>query len=270
MKNPLDHGVVLVTGASAGIGQELARACAGRARVVVLLARRQRRLDALAVELRARHPELVVDVVRCDLADLAALEQIVAGIEARHGAIDVLINNAGAGHNALLEATSWPAIERVIQLNAVVPMWLIHRVLPGMVDRASGGILNIGSGAGVTAMPGEAAYTSSKHFVHGLSSTLTLELEGTGVWITEVLPGPVRTEFDEVAGIGEEGGGLPHGFRITAERCACDAIDAFDRRAPVCYPGTAYRWLMRVRGAIPARLERRTMRKRARALRGRN
>jgi len=237
--------------------------------VVVLLARRRQRLDALADELRERHSTLVVDVVSCDLADLAALEQAVSGVEAHHGAIDVLINNAGAGHNGLLETTSWSAIERVIQVNAVVPMWLIHRLLPGMVDRGSGGILNIGSGAGVTPMPGEVAYTSSKHFVHGLSSTLALELESTGVRITEVLPGPVDSEFDEVAGIGDEGGGLPDAFRITAERCARESIEAFDRGALVCYPGTAYRWLMRVRGAIPARLERSAMRKRARSLRAR-
>lgn len=269
MKSPIDRGVVLVTGASAGIGQELARACAGRARVLVLLARRQQRLEELSDELRRRHPALVVEIVVCDLADVSALERAIASVEVRHGDIDVLVNNAGVGHNALFETTSWSAIERVIQINAIVPLWLAHRLLPGMVERASGGILNIGSGAGVTPMPGEAAYTSSKHFVHGLSTTLALELEGTGVRITEVLPGPVATEFDEVAGIGEEGGGLPKVFRISAERCAHEAIRAFDRGALICYPGTAYRWLMRARGALPAQLQRGALRGRARLLRSR-
>jgi short-subunit dehydrogenase len=220
--SPFDNGIVLVTGASSGIGREIARQLAPRARTLILVARRRERLEALRVELLEMHPELRVEVVACDLADISASTVAVNEVVARLGAIDVFVNNAGSSTHGLFERVAWDKMDQLIRTNVTTPLWITRRLVPDMVARGHGGLLVIGSGAGVAPMLGEATYSGSKHFIHGLTETLRLELCSTGVRVTEVCPGPVTTEFDASAGIdaaGSWGGGL----RITAEQCAREA-----------------------------------------------
>ena len=268
-KPPIDNGRVLVTGASAGIGRELARQFAPRARAMTLVARRRDRLDELRNELLARRHGLEVEVEPCDLADLAAVEALCARVLQRPEGIDVLVNNAGLGDLALYEEADWARIERIVRVNVLAPALLTRRILPGMVARGRGGILNVGSGAGLNPIPGAAIYAGSKHFIDGWTESLRAELDGTGVIVTQVAPGPVRTEFDEAAGIPE--GGMAAGadafMAISAEQAAREAIAGFDNGDALVLPGWKYKLAMAVQGRAPQGLRRamaRTMGRRVR------
>src|SRR5262249_43259366 len=138
MRPPLDGSVILITGASAGIGHALARRLAPHARALVLVARRADRLSALDLELRARHSHLRVLPVPCDITDRAAVDAMLAGLEREVSAVDVLINNAGMGDYGMYEQSAWPKIERLIQLNVIALAYLTRRLLPAMVARGRG------------------------------------------------------------------------------------------------------------------------------------
>jgi short-subunit dehydrogenase len=169
---PLDGGNVLVTGASSGIGRELAVLLAGRARAVVLLARRTALLEQLRDGLVARNPGLEVLVMRVDLSDEREVDRVVSEVRDRIGLVDVLVNNAGVGDQGLFDRSDWERTRRVLLTNVFAVAQLTALLVPSMVERGRGGVLNIGSGAGLTVMPASAAYCASKHFVDGFSEAL--------------------------------------------------------------------------------------------------
>ncbi len=247
----IDGGVILITGASSGIGAEIARQVGGRAKRLVLVARRKERLDQLAEELRGRHSGLSVEVAPCDLSDLRATEEMIRDAQARVGPVDVLVNNAGLGDVTLFERSDPTKTERMITVNVLALQLLTRVVLPGMVDRGRGGVLNISSGFGLAWVPGLAAYIGTKHFVTAFSESLRAELHGTGVVVTQICPGPVTTEFEGVAGnpTGEE---VPSIVQIDAVRCARESIAALDRGAAMHLPGLLMRWITRL-GVITPR-----------------
>ena len=200
MRPPIDGGVVVLTGASSGIGEAMARLLAKRASAIALVARRAERLEALAADLRAGSETLTVSVHPCDLTDLEAAAAMVASVEQAHGRVDILINNAGLGDIGLFSASEWAKNQRMIDVNITALLFLTHRVLPGMVERGRGGILNVSSGFGLTWMPLFSAYVGTKHFVSGFTESLRCELTGTGVVASHLCPGPVTTEFEQHAG----------------------------------------------------------------------
>jgi len=236
MPKPPLNGVILVTGASSGIGMEIARQLAPRARVIALVARRRDRLDALAVELMAGRPGLHVIVRQVDLSDPGALMPLVDEVEASVGPIDVLVNNAGFGDFDLLERSDWGKLERMIVVNITALTALTWRLLPGMIARKRGGILFVSSGYGLTWTPGAAVYVGTKHFVTGFAESLRSELAGTGVVVTQVCPGPVSTEFETVAEL-PKGLKIPNLLQISATTCAAHAIRAFERGRALVIPG---------------------------------
>ena len=234
MRPPVDNGVVLLTGASSGIGEAMATILAAQARVLVVVARREARLEALAASLADARAEIMV--LPCDLTDEEATEAMVSAVEAVHGPIDVLINNAGLGDIGLFSASSWEKNRRMIDVNITALLFLTHRVLPGMVERGRGGILNVSSGFGLTWMPIFSAYVATKHFVSSFSESLRTELSGTGVVVTQLCPGPVATEFEQVAG-NPTGQRIPDFLQISAGHCARAAITGFMRGRAVIVPG---------------------------------
>lgn len=254
LRPPVDGGTVLVTGASAGIGRQLAVQLAARAGTVVLLARRAERLEELRAELTARHPQLTVVVLPADLSDEADVERVLSQVRERVGEVDVLVNNAGVGDSSLFDRAQWSRTRQVLALNVFALAQLTAGLVPAMVARGRGGVLNIGSGAGLTVLPAAAAYTGSKHFVDGFTEALRADLAGTGVVVTQVCPGPVDSEFDTAAGsAGGMTGGPPQWLRITAAQCAREALAGFDRAAPLVFPGRAYRLLMHLLPLLPRR-----------------
>jgi uncharacterized protein len=264
-----EQGRVLVTGASAGIGRELARQLARGARLLVLVARRRERLESLREELAMLHPRLELRIEVCDLADPMMVSELSDKLLAELGGVDLLVNNAGLGDLSLFERSDWERIHRIIQVNVVAVTLLTRRFLPGMVERGLGGILNVGSGAGFNLMPGAAVYVGSKHYVNGFTETLRAETMGTGVTVTQIAPGPVETEFDEAAGIeGGLAGGADDFMKISVEQCAREAIQGFRLGKALVLPGTAYRLAMVASKAAPVRVRRRMAVRAAGRLRG--
>jgi short-subunit dehydrogenase len=179
----LDGRRVLVTGASRGIGEALARRFAEAGATVALLARDEAAIDALAAELGGTaHP--------ADLADPAAVAGLVDRIEADGGPLDVLVNNA-----ALDGGGFFPELDQVLHVNLVAALQLCRQVLPGMLDRGGGRIVNISSMAGVAAFPGMAAYAATKAGLSHFTEMLALDLRGLPVGTTLVELGPIPTDM---------------------------------------------------------------------------
>jgi len=189
----------LITGASAGLGLELARLAARDGCDLVLVARRRERLEALGAELRAAHG-VGVTVLDEDLARPAAAQTIAERVEAAGLAIDVLINNAGFGTLGPFAESDRARQLEMIDVNVRALVELTHRFLPGMLARRKGRILNLASVAGFAPGPYMATYYASKAFVLSFTEGLATELRGTGVTATASCPGPTATEFGDVAG----------------------------------------------------------------------
>ena len=171
--------------------------------------------------------------------------------------MDVLVNNAGVGDSALFDQADRGPTRQVLATNVVAVTRLTAGLVPGMVTRGRGGVLNVGSGAGLTVAPASVAYTASKHFVDGLSEALRADLAGTGVVVTQVCPGPVDSAFDQAAGsVGGMAGGPPQFLRISAAQCAREGLAGFDHGLSLVFAGRPYRMLMRLLPLVPRRLQR--------------
>jgi uncharacterized protein len=144
----LDGGSILVTGASAGIGRELAMQLAPRAKALILLARRAARLEELRTSLLARHPQLQVLSLPVDLSDENDVDRALAEAGEQAGAVDVLVNNAGVGDQALADQADWARLRNVLHTNVLAVAQLTTALVPAMVERGRGGVLNMGSGPG--------------------------------------------------------------------------------------------------------------------------
>ncbi len=236
MTSAIDGGVVLVTGASSGIGMAIARLVAPRVATLILVARRVDRLAKLKEELQAMRRSLRVEIIACDLGDRAQVHRLVADITGRGLAVDVLVNNAGIGLMGVFDRADPARVMHMIELNVTSLTTLTSAFLPGMVERGRGGILNVSSGFGLGVMPAFAAYIGTKHYVTGFTEGLHADLVGTGVTVTQVCPGPVATEFE--GQIGNFTGSKPPRFvEISAEHCARAAVRGFDRGRALVVPG---------------------------------
>ncbi len=189
----------LITGASAGLGAEYARAFAARGHDLVLVARRQEALETLATDLRAAHG-VTVTVLARDLATAAAGAELVAATESAGITVDVLVNNAGFGtHGDLVDADPQRLADE-IQLNCATLVDLTVRYLPGMRSRGRGTIINIASTAGFQPVPHMAVYGATKAFVLSFSEALWAEEKPHGIRVLAVCPGATDTEFFDIAG----------------------------------------------------------------------
>jgi short-subunit dehydrogenase len=252
----LDLGgkTALVTGASAGIGREIARILAREVGALILVARRRERLDELAIDLAAASPGVRVVVRAVDLLDRAATGALLDALEREGERIDVLINNAGLGHSAFFHESEWPKLLQMLELNVVSATYLLHRVVPGMVARGFGAILNVGSSAGMAAAPEMVTYSATKAYLNLLSEGLRAELAGTGVSVTALCPGPVSTEFQAVAGVRRQP--MPAAFHVDATECAEEAVAALKAGRARVIPGLPMRAAMVSLESVPKALVR--------------
>ena len=191
-------GAALITGASHGIGAELARLCAADGYAPILTARTAAELETLATELSRAHG-VAARALPADLADPAAPAAIFEAT--RSDAVEILINNAGFGLHGAFAETDWAAEARMIQVNITAAAHLTKLFLPGMLARRSGRILNVASTAAFVPGPFMAVYYASKAFLLSFSEAIAKEVEGSGVTVTALCPGPTRTEFAGAAGI---------------------------------------------------------------------
>ncbi|HMV67535.1 MAG TPA: SDR family oxidoreductase [Myxococcota bacterium] len=238
MQPPLD-GVVLVTGASSGIGRELARLAAARASRLILVARRADRLHLLADELRETRGSLDVRVLPCDLADPIQVDALIDAVVDLP--VDVLINNAGLGDLGLFERLDPAKLDQLIGVNVTGLTRLTRGLIGSMVRRGRGGVLNVSSGWGLTWAPGAAVYAGTKHYVTAFTEALRCEVRPAGVSVTLVCPGPVDTEFADRAGM-PGGGDPPRWLMQPARACAEQAMRAFEADRALLIPGWAA-WL---------------------------
>lgn len=212
----------LVTGASSGIGASIAAELALRGADLVLTARREDRLRALADELARRHG-VDVRVVAADLAQPQAAAELFARTEGEGLAIDVLVNNAGLGSWRGFQATSWETLATVLEVNVVSLTHLTHLFLPKMVERRRGHVMNVSSIGAYSPCPSFAVYTASKVYVRNFTESLDAELGGSGVRAICVCPGGTTTEFTEVAG--QRLKPRAKALMMSADECAAIAVD---------------------------------------------
>jgi len=231
---PSSTARAVITGASSGIGEELARQLASRGHSSILVARRVDRLEALANDLRRTYG-VEIELRPCDLTDRGARTRLREELAER--VVSILCNNAGFATYGRLQDLD-PAREREqLELNAVAVQDLTLAVLPGMIERRSGAILIVGSTSGHQPTPSNATYAASKAFANSFSESLHSELLGTGVTCTLLAPGPTRTEFTEVAGIAKIAGAGGSLVWVTSERVAREAICGMDRGRRIVVPG---------------------------------
>ena len=254
---------VLVTGASSGIGLALAETFAREGHDLILVARRKPELDTLAARCAQRH-RVATHVLPMDLLAPdapAELEERLADLPP----VDVLVNNAGVMDMGSFAEIDVEAHERLLQLNAVVLVSLTRRLLPGMIARGRGRILNVSSTSSFQPVPGLALYAASKALVLSLSESLSEELRGSGVTVTALCPGLTKTDMLDGAQDDHEGIRLVPGFLISdVEAVARDGYEACIAGRAVVVPGIANRvgaslvqlqprWLVRAVGGLVGR-----------------
>jgi short-subunit dehydrogenase len=228
----------LITGASAGIGSEFARQLAGRAASLVLVARRRERLEELRGGLSKYDTNLNVHARVADLADKTQIDALVTWLERERIDIDLLINNAGLGDYGSFAMSDPERDDRIIQVNIVALTLLTRRLLPQMIARKRGTILNVSSSAGFLPIPGMAVYAASKAYVNSFSEALRAELRGTGLSVIALCPGPVHTEFGEIAKRpGREPERGPAFVYVSVEQVVRDALAAVEADRPLIIPG---------------------------------
>lgn len=191
------YKVAFVTGASVGIGLEVARRFSRQGMSLVLLARRRERLEQLARELSVNAP---CHVIACDIRDLERVEKEIDNLPESFSRVDVLVNNAGLSLGLVpSQSADWPDWRQMIETNCTSLAFVTHRLLPGMVSRNRGHIVNLGSVAGSYAYPGGNVYSATKAFVEHFSRSLKADLLGTAVRVTNIEPGMTGdTEFSLV------------------------------------------------------------------------
>ncbi len=185
--------VVLITGASNGIGRQLAVDLAARGAIVAGCGRSIPRLKEVLVEVRRTSPRSAM--IGCDVSDAEQVRGMTAKILADYGKIDILINNAGVGMRQPFVDMPLAMIEEIVRTNFLGAVYCTHEVLPSMIARGAGHIVNISSGAGKIGTLNMAAYCGSKFALNGWSESLYHELKPLGIKVTVVCPGPVKTEF---------------------------------------------------------------------------
>lgn len=225
----------LITGASGGIGRELAKRFAQDGWNLVVVARSEGKLNELKRELETQHG-VQVRVIAQDLAQSDAARQLCERLSQEHIEVDALVNNAGFGDNANYLESEWSRQEQLMNLNVMALMQLTYRLGRTMRERGHGRILNVASIASFMAGPGMASYYASKAFVRSFSEAVAAELRGSGVTVTALCPGPVRTNFEAAAHM--EGSWMfkllfPANPRTVAEA----GYRAMMRGRRLCYPG---------------------------------
>lgn len=241
----------LITGASSGIGEELARQLAPHARCLLLVARRRDRLEALKAAIA--RPGLTIICFNEDLATEAGREALLAQVRDSGERVTLLINNAGVGDHGLFEDSDWPRAQAMLELNIAALTRLTHAFLPDLVRSGRGAILNVSSIAALLPVPRMAVYAATKAYVSSFSEALRAELRGTGVTVTAVCPGPVDTEFSKTAERVPGGDSMPAPdfFKIPVSEVARAALRAVANDSARVLPGLLVCVVMTLASVVP-------------------
>ena len=221
--------IALITGASAGLGLDFARQLAAKGKRLVLVARRRDRLEALCVELGNGR------AVEMDLSEADAVDRLMTDLSAHDEQVELLVNNAGFGLADSFARLDGKRQLQMIDLNCGALTALAHAVLPGMIERKSGAILNVASTAAFQPGPGMAVYFATKAYVLSFSEALHEEVKRHGIVVSALCPGPTATEFGEVAGVGPSN--LLSKFSADSRSVVQAGLAGLDRGRAVIIPG---------------------------------
>ena len=254
LPTPSPSSTAVITGASSGIGTDIARELADRGHGVTLVARREDRLRELADELAGRGSN--VEIIVCDVADSAARAGLFDEVDRRGLTADILVNNAGIGTIGSVRKTPVEDEIAQVRVNVEAVIDLTTRAVQQMVPRGRGAILNVGSTAGYQPFPGQVGYAATKAFVKNYTEGLRGELAGTGVTVALLCPGPVRTEFVKNAGMDERefANAFPKFLWKPSREVARAGVDALDHDSGTVIPGLPSQITTRLFQFMPRRL----------------
>jgi short-subunit dehydrogenase len=249
MPNEAGRSIAVITGASSGIGEEFTRQLASRGYDLVLVARRVDRLEALAERMRSVHHVECVSF-QADLSMAEERERLCTALSADQSRIEILVNNAGIGTHGFFHETDLARELELINVNCAAPVHLTKRILPWLLARHRGYVLNVSSVAAFTPGPVMAMYFASKAFLLSFSEALWEECRDTGVLVTALCPGSVRTEFQTSAGLSPKArtsGTVP----LPVERIVFDGLEALFKGKRVVIPGYQARFAVQLSRYIP-------------------
>jgi short-subunit dehydrogenase len=235
----IDNCVALITGASAGIGREFARLLAPRVGALALIARREDKLQELRAELEQINPHLGIYLRALDLNQRDQIAALPLWLKEDGISIDLLINNAGLGDMGAFATSGPERIQQMLDVNISALTQLTRLLLPEMMAKKRGGILNVSSSAGFVPISGFAVYAATKAYVNSFSEALRAEVVGKGISVCSLCPGPVHTEFSEVArrSNGPPQSGAPEFVYVSATDVAAAGLAAIENDRPLVIPG---------------------------------
>ncbi len=234
--NTQNVGTALITGASSGIGAAFSRQLASRGFGLILVARREKRLSALAAELEKSNA-IDAEILAADLSKPAGIERTERRI-AELPNLTLLINNAGFGTTGKFADANLDKQLNMIQVHVIASVRLCRASLPGMIARGKGSIINVCSLAAFIPLPGNVTYSATKAYLYVFSNALQTEFIGTGVKVQALVPGFIHTEFHDSSEFASfDRSRIPRSFWMTAEKAASKSLSALERNKPVCIPG---------------------------------
>jgi uncharacterized protein len=241
----------VITGASSGLGAEIARQLAPHAKSLALVARREAELTVLAEELQRSHPSLRIAAIPCDLSDPDQREMLPGHLSSLGFRVNVLINNAGLGDYGAFADGAWHKIELMMQVNMIALTHLTHLFLPDLKTAAPSGILNVSSLAGELPIPDFAVYAATKAYVSRFTEALRLELRKERISVTALCPGPVKTGFGVAAERPGESTPKMKSAYQTKERVVTAGLRALSRGRARAFPGFVVRTTSLLVNALP-------------------
>ena len=244
----------LITGGSSGIGEAFADVFAANGFDLVLIARREDRLAAIAMRLEKQHG-VRVHSMTADLAEPGAPERICLELAARGLTVDALVNNAGYGIPGTFSASEWPRHAAMLQVMVVAVAELTHRLVPGMVGRGYGRVINVASLAALVPAPaGHTLYAATKAFLVKFSEALASEVRPAGVFVTALCPGFTLSEFHDVTGTRAKVSELPGWLWMDAPAVAAEGFSAVMAGYPIYVTGRVNRFIATMSRVIPQSL----------------
>ena len=239
MPQPAIFSCALITGASSGLGEEFALQLASRVDKLVLVARRETLLRQLAERITSLYPSVEVLVHAADLSDAGERDDLVENLILQRCIPDLLVNNAGLGDYGEFVTADWARLRAMLSLNMEALTHLTHALLPAMIRCRRGAIINVSSLASLLPLPDFAVYAASKAYVTSFSEALRIELRDHHIPVLAVCPGPVKTQFGDVARRHGESREMPghRSFYVPKQQVVAEALAAMDSDRARVYPG---------------------------------
>ncbi|MFZ4597538.1 MAG: SDR family NAD(P)-dependent oxidoreductase [Terrimicrobiaceae bacterium] len=261
----------LITGASSGLGAEFARQLAPYARSLVLVARRNDRLEELSASLRAIHPRLDVRIYATDLAIEERRSALAAWLNSEKIPVDFLVNNAGLGDHGAFDSSEWGRVRAMLDVNISALTHLTHLLVPRMLLAGRAAVLNVSSVASFFPLPNMAVYSATKAYVTSFSEAIAMELRPKGITVTALCPGPVPTEFFDVATREGDGDSASHfkafpAFVVSPQEAVAAGLEAVARDRARVIPGPLLAAAVGVALVIPFFIVRQILRSKADSL----